>query len=332
MLTVLYQLPEGFIECEAKDLQVLLGGPTLMHLSGRIAEPLFVSVLLHGNEPTGLIAMQRLLRDYAERELPRALSIFVGNVSAAAKGLRRLDGQPDYNRVWNGDIDCVESHMMRQVVEDMRQRNVFASVDIHNNTGLNPHYACVNRLDAPFLQLASMFGRTVVYFIKPDGVQSSAFSSLCPAVTLECGQPGQPNGVGHAHEYVNACLHLSKVPAHPVATHDIDLFHTVAIVKVPEETSYGFEQGNDLVLLEDIDHFNFSELPAGTCFGYAQNERARLVCIGEQGEDLSDRFFSYDAGEVRLSKPVMPSMLTRDLKVIRQDCLCYLMERIGIAQ
>jgi hypothetical protein len=26
---------------------------------------------------------------------------------------------------------------------------------------------------------------------------------------------------------------------------------------------------------------------------------------------------------------VMPSMLTKDLDVIRQDCLCYLMERYG---
>ncbi len=332
MLRVMEQIPAGFLDCEAKDLLALLGGPTLMHLPGRVAEPLFVSVLLHGNEPTGLLAIQQLLRHYSDKKLPRSLSILVGNVSAAAEGLRRLDGQPDYNRVWVDDAACAESQMMQSVLAQMQQRQVFASIDIHNNTGLNPHYACVNRLDAPFLQLASMFGRTVVYFTKPEGVQSRAFSMLCPAVTLECGQPGQAHGVEHAFEYVDACLRLTEIPVHPVAAHDIDLFHTVAVVQIPEGTSYGFEQGHDLVLLPDIDRFNFSELPAGTCFGYVQGAGARLQCTGEQGEDLSTRFFSYEAGEIRLTKSVMPSMLTRDLRVIRQDCLCYLMERIGLAR
>lgn len=331
MLRIYEELPEGLLDCDADSLHALLGGPSLIHLPGRHSQPLFVSVLLHGNEPTGWLAMRRLLHEFANRELPRALSLFIGNVSAAAQGMRRLDDQPDYNRVWNGDVDCDEARMMHQVIDEMRQRDVFASIDIHNNTGLNPHYACINRLDAPFLQLAAMFGRTVVYFTKPEGVQSRAFSSLCPAVTLECGQPAQAHGVNHAYEYVNACLHLSEIPRHPVAAHDLDLFHTVAVVKVPENISYGFDGGHDISLLEDIDHFNFSELPVGTCFGYVSNDGARLQCTGEQGEDLSDRFFDYVGGEIRLSKPVMPSMLTRDLKVIRQDCLCYLMERIGIA-
>jgi hypothetical protein len=29
-----------------------------------------------------------------------------------------------------------------------------------------------------------------------------------------------------------------------------------------------------------------------------------------------------------LTKCLMPAMLTRDERVIRQDCLCYLMERL----
>jgi hypothetical protein len=32
-----------------------------------------------------------------------------------------------------------------------------------------------------------------------------------------------------------------------------------------------------------------------------------------------------------LKKSLMPAMLTRDTRVIRQDCLCYLMERIPYA-
>ena len=85
--------------------------------------------------------------------------------------------------------------MMREVVEQMRARGVFASVDIHNNTGINPHYGCVNRLEAPFLHLAALFSRIVVYFKRPLGVQSAAFAQLCPSVTVECGKPGNPEAM-----------------------------------------------------------------------------------------------------------------------------------------
>ena len=34
--------------------------------------------------------------------------------------------------------------------------------------------------------------------------------------------------------------------------------------------------------------------------------------------------------ELRLRVPMMPSMLTRNEVVIRQDCLCYFMERLTL--
>jgi hypothetical protein len=72
MLTVLDSLPEGLLACEATDLHRVLDGPTLIHLPGRRPEPLFVSVLLHGNEVTGWQAARELLQEYQQRELPRA--------------------------------------------------------------------------------------------------------------------------------------------------------------------------------------------------------------------------------------------------------------------
>ncbi|MFN2309937.1 MAG: M14 family metallopeptidase, partial [Gammaproteobacteria bacterium] len=193
MLNILESPPAGLLDAEPTELLQLLGGPSLLHLPGRRAEPLFVSVLLHGNEDTGYFAVRELLRRFRDTPLPRALSIFFGNVRAAAVGLRRLDDQPDYNRVWPGSEapETPEHGLMARVVDALEQRRVFASVDVHNNTGINPHYACVNRVDHRYLHLATLFGRTVVYFTRPRGVQSLSFSRLCPAVTIECGQPGQ---------------------------------------------------------------------------------------------------------------------------------------------
>jgi succinylglutamate desuccinylase len=326
------QLPEGFLSARPGDLEGLLGGPALIHLSGRRSEPLFVSVLLHGNEPVGIEAIQALLRDPPAGGLPRSLSLFVGNVYAARAGVRRLDHQPDYNRVWPGGDggDTAEHRLMAEVTERMRARSPFASVDVHNNTGLNPHYACVNRLEHRFLQLATLFGRTVVYFIRPRGVQSLAFAEFCPSVTLECGKAGDARGVEHAREYISACLQLSEIPSHPVAPHDMDLFHTVAVVKVPEAVSFSFSSGAaDLSFDPDLDHMNFRELPAGTALATVRPGSPLLVeARSEAGEDVTADHFAIHQDRLVLRRPMMPSMLTLDERVVRQDCLCYLMERM----
>ncbi len=332
MLRELDHLPEGLLQVEADGMAQALGGPTLIHLEGERAEPLFVSVLMHGNETVGWEAVRELLSRYeGGRALPRAMSLFVGNVTAAARKLRRLPAQPDYNRVWPGGEagECAESAMMARVVEIMRARRPFASIDVHNNTGLNPHYACVNRLDTAYLHLALLFGRTVVYFLRPAGVQSMAFAELCPAVTLECGKVGQAHGVAHALEYLDACLHLSELPRHPIPAQDIDLFHTVAQVKVSPRARIGFAPTvGDIVFEPDLDRLNFQELPAGTSLGRIGDGGLSLLDVrDEAGRDVQLDYFGLHEGQLLLQRAVMLSMLTRDIEVIRQDCLCYLMER-----
>jgi succinylglutamate desuccinylase len=326
MLHEMEGIPDGLLGCSARELHRVLEGPTLMHLPGRAGRPLFLSVLLHGNEDTGWEAVRELL-SRQERELARPLSIFIGNVAAAKLGLRRLGGQADYNRIWSPG-QSVEHAMAAQVIESMNRRDVFASIDIHNNTGRNPHYGCVNRLDHRFLHLATLFSRTVVYFIRPGTVQSKAFSALCPAVTVECGKPGRAEATAHALEFIDAVLHLDHFPDHPTPKHDYDLFHTVATVTIPEEVTFGFGRDADLQLLPDLDELNFQELPAATVMAYAHGGQGRLEARDEAGEDVTGRYFEAGDGVLRTRVPVMPSMLTTDERIIRQDCLCYLMERL----
>lgn len=335
-LNITDRLPDAFPDCAADQLNSILPGPTLIHLEGRHNQPLFISILLHGNETVGLFAIQNILKTYANKELPRSISLFIGNVDAAAQGARMLEYQRDYNRVWPSEYvqsDSPEHRLMAEVVAEMKTRKPFLSIDLHNNTGLNPHYACINKLDNQFFHLATLFSRTVVYFLRPHGVQSMAFSTICPSVTLECGRIDDGSGVTHATEFIEACLHLDHLPEKPVSTDDIHLFHTVATVNIPEEISFGFgDTATDIRLKEDIEYYNFRELPAGTVLGYFEESRKPyLNIIDESGNESEQRFIRYVDGEIQLASRVMPSMLTRDKKVIQQDCLCYFMERFPIS-
>ncbi|KAB7623763.1 M14 family metallopeptidase [Alkalilimnicola sp. S0819] len=331
MLKYYDHLPAGFLDAAPEALETLLGGPALISLPGRREPALFACVLLHGNETTGVYAVQRLLRRHREA-LPRSLELFVGNVSAARHGLRHLDGQPDYNRIWPGGeaTDSPETRMAAELTAHMRRRGLFASVDVHNNTGWNPHYGCINRLDGPFLYLASLFARTVVYFTRPAGVQSLAFAEFCPAVTLECGLPGREEGIQEAEQLLDALLHLRELPDHP-ALDGLGVYQTVARVRVPEDVAVGFDAGVPLRLLDDIERLNFRELPAGTALArVAPDSDARLRVEDNEGRDVTSEYLELADGELRMRRHVMPAMLSRDLRVIRQDCLGYLMRPVAL--
>jgi hypothetical protein len=330
MPKVLDRLPDGFLDVSARSLHSIVPTPTLIHLPGRRPQPLFTSILLHGDEDVGLRAVQQLLRSFGDRELPRALSIFVGNVAAARAGVRRLEGQPDYNRVWPGTEfpDLPESRMMSEIVAQMRARDVFAAVDLHNNTGVNPIYCCVNRTENHHLHLASLFSRTVVYFLRPKGVQAMAFAPLCPAVTCECGKVGDEMGALRAVEFLNSCLHVAEIPNTPAAPTDIHLYHTLAIVKVPAGATMSFGDGAaDFMFLRDLDRLNFLELSRGAAIGArASGSASELEVWDENGRDVRHEFIDYANDEIRLKRPLIPSMFTRNERVIRQDCLGYLMD------
>lgn len=318
--------PSELLDVPPTALRDLLGGPSLLEFPGRRQQPVFLSVLLHGNETTGFLALQRLLRRYRDRPLPRSLLLFIGNVEAAAFDVRRLEGQVDFNRIWpHTELpDCPEARLMAALVERLRRRELFASVDIHNNTGRNPYYGCINRLDGRYMALASLFSRTMVYFTRPRGVQSLAMADLCPAVTLECGKPGLEAGIAHVEQYIDDVLHLSEVPRRP-AMDQVDLFETVARVRIPPHQAFGFDgDGRGLDLLEDLDRLNFQVLPQGTALGRFAGEALPVVVDDPDGAG-ADAYFQLRDGELVTRRPMMPSMLTLDATVIRQDCLCYVM-------
>ncbi|NIQ15208.1 MAG: peptidase M14, partial [Candidatus Dadabacteria bacterium] len=98
---IIESIPEGLLSLPAPELHNCLNGPTLIHLSGKKEPAVFVSVLLHGNEHTGWEVIKNIL-NYSGNKLPRSMSIFIGNIKAARYNKRFLEGQPDFNRIWNG--------------------------------------------------------------------------------------------------------------------------------------------------------------------------------------------------------------------------------------
>lgn len=324
------RFPDGLEEVVARDILTVLPRPALIEITGDRPRPLFVSVLLHGNEHSGLAVLQALARRYRDRPPPRSLMIFVGNVAATAAGQRRLPGQPDFNRIW-ADGAGPYHDLVAGIVERAQRRTPFASIDVHNNSGRNPHYGCINALRPADLHLAASFAPTGVYYRVPTTTQSIAFSAFCPAVTIECGQSGDSEGIERAASLVEETMRLEAFPEDLPGPERLKLYRTLGAVTVEPGVSFAFGgSAADLILRDDLEALNFADLPAGTPLARAPNaERALRVTDGE-GRDLTGECLRCEAETISLRRPLTPAMVTRDSAIIRDDCLCYLMERLEL--
>ena len=330
-LKLLRQVPSPLLSIPPHSLSQVIAGPTLLHLSGKHKTPLFVSILLHGNEFSGLIAMQNVLRRYHEKPLPRDLIIFIGNPLACTQGVRHLPGQLDFNRIWRGG-DTPEHKMAQEVLQYIREQKVYAAVDIHNNTGRNPLYACINKQLVEFVRLAQIFSPKIVYFTQPNSVFSLALAQLCPATTIECGLPGTPVGITSVVTLIETLL----TPDERWRTSKLQtdcIYHTFATLQMKPGANISFDSLNSrdqqLCLDNNFDEFNFQKLKAGTVLGQISNPPP-IEIIGLDETDIFHQLCSIENGLWIVKQPFIASMFTKNISTAKSDCLGYAMEEVAM--
>jgi hypothetical protein len=332
-LNILNELPDAFFDISYRDIKKVFDKPTLAHLKGSKDPALFISILLHGNEFSGLEIMQEVLKKYKDTQryaLPRSIWLFVGNVEAASQGLRRLDDEQDFNRAWPGTTEpgTVTAKLISEVMGRITEDELFAAIDLHNNTGKNPPYGCISVVNEKNKYLSSFFNHIAMVFHTPKGVSTMAFDDICPAITLECSTPGNRLGIDRAVALIDDLMHMDHFPEKPLPSHDLQLVHNHAVLKIAENVDFGFEdeKGNfDLTLVENFDRHNFTRLETSEVFAYTTLHKP-LIATAEDGTDITDELVQNDNGALSLKKPLMPAMITLDKRIIVQDCLCYLLE------
>jgi len=332
-LNIVNEIPEKFLKINYRDIKEIFERPTLVHLKGDKEPPLFISILLHGNEFSGLQIMQEILKKYQEDgsyHLPRSIWLFVGNVEAASLGLRRQDDELDFNRAWPGTPhpDAPTSRLISEVMEKITQNALFAALDLHNNTGTNPPYGCISVVNEKNKYLSSFFNHIGMVFHTPKGVSTMAFDEICPAITLECSTPGNPLGIEKAVALIDDLMHMDHFPDRALPQHDLQLVRNSAVLKIAEGVTFGFEeeQGEfELTLIDNFDCHNFTRLEKGEVFAHTTIDKP-LIARAEDGTDITDDVLINDHGALSLKKPLMPAMITLDKRIILQDCLCYLLE------
>jgi succinylglutamate desuccinylase len=181
-------------------------GPTLLVVAG-----------IHGNEPAGVTAAERVLARLAP-EQDRLRGDFValaGNTRALAEGVRCLER--DLNRGWTPDhlAELQEGNGRARAVEDVEQRELFDAV-------MDAYRAA--RGDVHFIDLHSTSAEGIPFVLPAGGERSRRFALRmplpvavglvekvegtlveymqglgCVALALEAGKDGVDNAIEH-HE------------------------------------------------------------------------------------------------------------------------------------
>lgn len=342
-LNLLTELPKRFFDVKVEEVGELFSGPTLIHLKSDLKSkkseklPLFVSTLLHGNETTGFYALQRWLIDLKPDNLHRDIMIFIGNVNAATANLRRNESEPDFNRIWNQA--CLNKYLFaRELHTYLKNNRPVASIDVHNTSGDNPTYSCVNRLDMSALDLAAEFSKIIVYFTQPDGVMTKMLSEISPAVTLESGRSQDWVHIDEVARYLSRCYEDVESLLVSKKVHESKVFHSLYRLEVHDSSDFMISSDArddcSLVIRKDLESLNFQELDSGTIFGWLNGKsklRNHLSVYNESREDVTDNVFEVKDGSIQLVRTLIPSMLTVSEPAIKLDCLGYLMERVELS-
>jgi succinylglutamate desuccinylase len=328
MITVLDQMPDGLLTAKPSALADLCDELTVIHLKGAVDPPVVLSLMLHGNEPAGLLALQHLFGELGARAsaLPRSLTLLIGNVLAAQAGVRRLDDQADFNRIW-------QQPQGRAVwaLKELEHKQPLALLDVHNSSGHNPHFVGVTKLDRTTLGLAFAFSTRVVNVTGPSGMLAQAAADFTPSVTLECGAPHDPDGFKVAAKLAHRLLETGEVPVLPEA---------MPVEVLENMCSFRLRDNAELAFPDDLERNNFVDVPVGTPLAFGADQHRGLFAIDRDGEEVTERFLRYEDGPVGdgsrggrfvSTSPFVPVMMTLDQRVMRQDCLGYAMKRRRVA-
>jgi hypothetical protein len=313
-----------------------LGGPAAIRLRGRDRTRCRVVVtLMHGNEPSGLIAVHGRLRD--GRQPATDTLVVLGAVEAAMAephlSNRALPDGTDLNRCFGPAVRSGPSRdLALSILETVRGVGPEALIDVHNNTGHNPPYCVAPRIGDAERQLAGFFGDLLVHYNLRIGALAEETLDLCPTVVIAAGRAGDPASDRAARRGLDAFLDTDALFEPGSDVPQLDVFqHPVRVeVATGVRLAYGHkpEPGAQLTIARDVDRHNFELLPPGTEIGWLAPEAPwPLVACGADGADRSHELFARDGARLVVRRSMVPIMMTTDPKIAHSDCLFYAVER-----
>lgn len=311
----------------------ILSGPAHIHLRGQDRSRCRVVVtLLHGNEPSGVSAILKMLQ---RGVLPAVdVHIFVVNVEAAlappAFSHRMLPGRRDLNRCFRPPFLDSEGETAQRLLSEIAALSPEAVVDVHNTSGEGASFAVVTHRDRSHDALVALFTSTLIVTDLRLGSLMEGGADICPTVTIECGGAMSAEAVDTAYRGLNAFACTDRIIDASTQCPPLDVYNNPIRLELRDKTHVALwvgtgpceEQG--LTLLPNLDRFNLRVVTSEEPLGFLSGELQQLLTARDaRGREQISRYFTEGDGRLRVTKALKLFMVAGTLDIARSDCLFY---------
>lgn len=295
-----------------------------------------ITTLLHGNEPSGIQAIHKLLSDGIKPAVN--LYFFIGAVESAIIepyfDNRYLPNGQDLNRCFRNDVDNDGGLLAKQVLNFIGMLQPEAVIDLHNTTSPGESFAIAVKNTAKHQYLASLFTNKLVINHFSLGAIMEHDSTKCPIMTIECGGHNDPESVKTAYLGIEnfACIeNLWQAMAH-TSEPLIQIYDKPFRLEYIDEgnISFGVEPNTQaaLTILNNYSNQNFKHIKKGQLFAFANKNNINTfkAVVDNTHSNHVSHFFMVDDGKLIVKKDITIFMLTTNPYISKNDCICYFVE------
>lgn len=299
-----------------------------------------ITTLIHGNEPSGFIALHRWLQKKVKPAVN--IRIIVCNIEAAQLlpefSHRYLHEGQDLNRFFfsiekstNNIIekDTAENGAIieraKQIKQAVNAVSPEAVIDLHNTSGLSPAFGVAINNNDQTLDLISLFTKKVILTgLRFGAIMEQDFSA--PIVTIECG--GAEQVQSHQLAYIGWSKFVGDTNIFDRHASQVDIHQHPCRVELLPNISVTFGHNHlptaDVTLRADAEQLNNQLTPAGEFIGWYEGEgQLPFTAKNEQGVEQLDKLFSVHKGCIFTKQSLQIFMATTDQGIATNDCLFY---------
>lgn len=295
-----------------------------------------MTTLIHGNEPSGFIALHRWL----QKKITPAVNIriIVCNTEAAQLlpefSHRYLHEGQDLNRFFANTASSTQENTAentviieraKQIKQAVKAVSPEAVIDLHNTSGLSPAFGVAINNSDKTLDLISLFTKKVILTgLRFGAIMEQDFAA--PIVTIECGGAGQIQS--HQLAYVGLSKFVSDTTVFDRHASQVDIHQHPCRVELLTNISVAFGHNHlptaDVTLRADAEQLNNQLTPAGEFIGwYEAGEQLPFTAKNEQGVEQLEKLFSLQNGRIFTKQSLQIFMATTDQSIATNDCLFY---------
>ncbi len=325
------ETPEAFL--------ATLTQPTCIYLNGEDRSRTRALVtLLHGNEPSGFLALHRWLRAGIRPGVN--IVCVVASVQAARLAPlfshRVLPGGRDLNRCFREPFDIDRQGVQaRRILDILVHHAPEAVIDLHNTSGSGPSFGVSICADEDHLALTELFTRRLVLTDLRLGALMEISEHLVPTVTIECG--GRKDAAAHAVAWAGIDHYFRR----PEVLHDgrselaVEVMHKPVRLELSPHCrlAYADAPRDDvhLTLKPDIEHYNFGVTEAGTALGWVRGGALQDLFVARNAARncLLEDLLRVENGRLLTRQRLKLFMITTNPEIAKMDCLFYAVQGDG---